>query len=119
MTHGGARKNAGRPKGATGRTFWSHEQVERFRSRIQADKIIQRLNMVASGEISSESKGFGASITAGLGLLAKVMPNLQATETKTEIEHNYVARLPAKVDTLDEWQKQQNENQPTKEPTLQ
>ena len=103
MPRGGARKGAGRPHGVT--TVWTPEQVDRFRARIQTDQIIQRLNAVATGEITSEDKSFSASITAALGLLKKVVPDTTQVEHKGEIAH-YVARVPNVAETADQWQEQ-------------
>jgi hypothetical protein len=51
-------------------------QTERARASIQATKIMQHLQRIALGEI----KGDPSQIRAGLGLLAKVMPDLQSTQ---------------------------------------
>jgi hypothetical protein len=45
-------------------------------------------------------------VSAGLGLLRKVLPDLSQAEIKSEVVHRYVARLPEKVKSVDQWQKQ-------------
>jgi len=45
-------------------------------------------------------------VTAGLGLLRKVMPDLSAAELKTEVVHRYVARVPEKAKSTETWQQQ-------------
>lgn len=49
-------------------------------------------------------------VSAGLGLLKKVMPDLSAADNTTEVVHRYVARLPEKAKTVAEWQQQQERN---------
>jgi hypothetical protein len=45
-------------------------------------------------------------VSAGLGLLRKVMPDLSAADNTTEVVHRYVARLPEKAKSTAEWQQQ-------------
>jgi hypothetical protein len=45
-------------------------------------------------------------VTAGLGLLRKVLPDLSQVETSAEVVHRFVARMPAPVRTVEEWQEQ-------------
>lgn len=47
-----------------------------------------------------------SAVTAALGLLKKVLPDLSASENKTELVHRYVARVPDKAATADQWQQQ-------------
>jgi hypothetical protein len=49
-------------------------------------------------------------VTAALGLLKKTIPDLSAAENKTEVVHRYVARLPAKAKSTEEWQQQHSQN---------
>jgi hypothetical protein len=49
-------------------------------------------------------------VSAGLGLLKKVMPDLSSAENTTEVVHRYVARLPAKAKSTEEWQQQHAQN---------
>jgi hypothetical protein len=49
-------------------------------------------------------------VSAGLGLLRKVMPDLSSAELKSEVVHRYVARLPAKAKSTEEWQQQHSQN---------
>lgn len=45
-----------------------------------------------------------SAVTAALGLLKKVMPDLTSVEHSGEVEHSYVARMPAPVRDMAEWQ---------------
>lgn len=98
--HGGARKGAGRPKGIN--TPLSPSTIERMRNRIQAEAIIQRLNDFVLGNVEMPAP----AVTAAIGLLRKVMPDLSQAENKTEVTHRYVARVPEKAPTAEAWQQQ-------------
>ena len=50
-------------------------------------------------------------VSAGLGLLRKVLPDLSQAEIKSDVVHRYVARLPEKAKSVDQWQ--QEHEQPT------
>lgn len=58
------------------------------------------------GEITMEA----SAVTAALGLLKKVVPDLTNIEHTGQIEHNYVARMPARVQGMDEWQNRYSPN---------
>lgn len=45
-------------------------------------------------------------VSAGLGLLRKVMPDLSQADNTTEVTHRYVARLPEKAEDATSWQQQ-------------
>ena len=45
-------------------------------------------------------------VSAGLGLLRKVLPDLSQAEIKSEVVHRYVARLPEKAKSTEQWQQQ-------------
>lgn len=45
-------------------------------------------------------------VSAALGLLRKVLPDLQASENKTEITVQSVMRMPTPAKQVDEWQSQ-------------
>lgn len=98
MASGGVRVGAGRP--AKVHTKHSPEAADRIRSKIQTESIVQRLTQFIKGEIIMEA----AAVSAALGLLKKVLPDLTSVEHTGEIEHNYVARMPAPVKGMDEWQ---------------
>lgn len=100
MARGGARAGAGRPNGI--HTSWSKESQDRLRAKIQTEKIIQNLNDMATGAKAADSP----TIAAGLGLLRKVIPDLSQSENTTELLHRYVARVPEKAATPDQWQHQ-------------
>lgn len=71
------------------------------RSRIKAGNIITRLQKFIDGEVTMES----AAVTAALGLLKKVLPDLTSVEHSGEVTKTYVARLPEPVKDIDEWHK--------------
>ncbi len=73
-----------------------------IRDRIQNSKIANQLISFVLGEIKLEP----SQVTAALGLLKKVLPDLSSSENKTEVVHRYVARLPNKAANSDIWQKQ-------------
>lgn len=74
---------------------------ESVRERIQTSMLINRLNSFVNGNVEMNS----AQVTAALGLLRKVLPDLQASENKTEVTHRYVARIPGEL-PKEEWQSQ-------------
>ncbi len=43
-------------------------------------------------------------VTAGVALLRKVLPDLSAVEQSGEVQVSYVARMPAPVSDMNEWQ---------------
>lgn len=53
-------------------------QQDEVRAKIQTTQLINRLTGIATGEITGE--GLGVQVTAALGLLKKVLPDLAATE---------------------------------------
>lgn len=79
---------------------------EKTRQKIQASQITNRLISFVEGQITLEP----AQVTAAGLLLRKVLPDLSASENKTEVVHRYVARLPHKATNSQSWQQQ---NAPT------
>lgn len=73
-----------------------------WRQKIQASMLINRLTDFVNGQVEMAPH----QVTAALGLLRKVAPDLAATENKTEVTHNYVSRIPSASKTMDEWQSQ-------------
>lgn len=74
---------------------------DEHRVKIQNSNILNALIEHAEG-----SRPMSATqVSAALGLLRKVMPDLAAVEHSGEVEHNYIARLPAPVADMTEWQK--------------
>lgn len=72
------------------------------RQKIQASQITNRLISFVEGKITLEP----AQVTAAAVLLKKVLPDLSASENKTEVVHRYVARLPEKALASTTWQQQ-------------
>lgn len=72
------------------------------RAKIKAGNIITRLQKLIAGEIEMAPH----AVTAALGLLRKSLPDLTSVEHSGEVTKTYVARMPAKVDSMDEWRKQ-------------
>lgn len=75
---------------------------EETRSRIQVGNIVNRLEKFIAGEIKMES----AAVTAALGLLKKVLPDLTSVEHSGDVTTTYVARIPSASETIDAWQQQ-------------
>jgi len=75
---------------------------EDTRAKIQAAYLINRLTDFVSGKVELSS----AQVTAALGLLKKTTPDLQSVEHSGDVSTTYVARLPAPVATVEEWQSQ-------------
>jgi hypothetical protein len=98
MARGGAREGAGRPPGIN--TSWSKDSQDRLRSKIQTEKIIQMLNLIATGEVIVVNS---AQVTAALGLLRKIIPDVSAVEHSGEITTSKVIRAPAITSTVPEW----------------
>lgn len=73
---------------------------EETRKRIKAGNIINRLQKLIDGQIEMAPH----AVTAALGLLRKSLPDLTSVEHSGEITKNYVARMPAPVRNMDEWQ---------------
>lgn len=74
---------------------------ENTRSKIQAGRIIEELQKHVFGQREMTATQVNAART----LLAKTMPDMQAVEISGEVQKTYVARMPAKVGGIDEWQK--------------
>jgi hypothetical protein len=72
------------------------------RAKIQAGNIINRLHKLIMGEIDMAPH----AVSAALGLLRKKLPDLASVEHSGEITKNYVALMPQKTATIEEWQKQ-------------
>jgi hypothetical protein len=79
------------------------------RAKIQTSQIINRLQDHVLGKIDLKP----TQVASALGLLKKTIPDLSASENKTEVVHRYVARLPNKAANSEVWQKQQAPKQLT------
>lgn len=55
-------------------------------------------------------------VSAALGLLRKVMPDLTESKDTLEVEHRFVIEVPALSESPDQWQQQYAPNQITKSP---
>jgi hypothetical protein len=64
-------------------------QNEATRRRIQGTMIVNRLQAHIRGEIEMTA----SQVTAGLGLLKKIVPDLMQAEYRAEVKHAFV-RLP-------------------------
>lgn len=73
-----------------------------WRERIQTSMIINRLQDHIEGKVELSS----TQVSAALGLLKKTAPDLSAVEYAGEVQHTYVARMPAPSNTMDEWRAQ-------------
>ena len=54
-----------------------------------------------------------AAVSAALGLLRKVMPDLSESKNQTEMIHRFVARVPEKAKSSTEWQQTYSPEQQT------
>lgn len=95
---------AARTRRGTAETGWD----ETVREKIRSSMLINRLLSHALGECQMEP----TQVRAAEILLRKTLPDLTASENTTEVTHNYVVRMPAKVENIDEW-KQRYLPQPT------
>lgn len=75
---------------------------EEHRVKIQNSNILNALVEHVEGKREMSA----TQVSAGLGLLKKVLPDLSASDNTTEVVHRYVARLPDKARDSDTWQKQ-------------
>jgi hypothetical protein len=75
---------------------------EEHRTKIANSRILSCLLEHVEGKRDMSS----TLVTAALGLLRKVLPDLQASENKTEVTIQSVMRMPAPPKTVDEWQSQ-------------
>lgn len=71
------------------------------RAKIQTAQIINRLQAHINGEIELSA----TQVSAAKVLLGKTLPDLGAVEHTGTVEQTYIARLPAPVADMDEWQK--------------
>lgn len=76
--------------------------VNAVRSRIRAGGIVERLEKHVLGRIEMTP----SQVTAALGLLRKVVPDVAHVEHSGEINHNYVARTPEIASSTESWQEQ-------------
>lgn len=78
------------------------QMTDEHRVKIQNSNILNALIEHVSGlrEMSA------TQVSAGLGLLRKVMPDLSSAELKSEVVHRYVARVPDKAPNAKSWQEQ-------------
>jgi hypothetical protein len=75
---------------------------EETRRKIQGSGVVNRLISFINGEVKLEP----AQVSASLGLLKKILPDLTSAEIKQETTVRYVARVPNKVETSIGWQQQ-------------
>jgi hypothetical protein len=88
----------------------SHEGwVESVREKIRTSMLINRLIDHAIGKVEMTP----TQVRAAEICLKKTLPDLSASENKNETTVRYVARIPNKATTSEEWQQQHEQ------PTLQ
>lgn len=73
---------------------------DEHRVKIQNSNILNAL----IEHIQGDREMSATQVSAGLGLLKKVMPDLSSVEMSGEVKHNYIARMPARVKDMAEWQ---------------
>lgn len=72
------------------------------RAKIKASQLLNRLQDHVLGGCEMTS----TQVRAAEIVLRKVLPDLSQADNTTEVTHRYVARLPEKSPTTDEWQQQ-------------
>jgi len=72
---------------------------ENTRAKIQVAKIIGRLEGLIHGQNDMPPH----AVTAALGLLRKVLPDVNSVEISQEISITRVIRAPASIKTPEEW----------------
>jgi hypothetical protein len=75
---------------------------ENTRAKIQVAKIIGRLEGLVAGTVEMPPH----AVTAALGLLRKVLPDVNSVEITAEITTTKVIRTPMISTDIDTWQKQ-------------
>lgn len=80
MPRGGFRPGAGRKSKGN---HLSPAAIESIRKQIKARHIVKRLNQIAAGEVDATA----SSVTAGLGLLRKIVPDLAALQLSGDAEN--------------------------------
>jgi hypothetical protein len=80
----------------------SPEYAALVRDRIKAGGIVFRLHQHIVGKVAMTP----SQVTAALGLLKKVVPDLASVEHKGEVEHKYVARTPEVMPDTEAWKQQ-------------
>src|SRR5579859_6379990 len=97
---GGKQPGAGRPKGST--------HVEIVRKRLQASGLVRRLVLFAKGEVDPANPEAGPvqmsphQVTAALGLIRKILPDLAAVEHSGEIKEIHTVSAEPMTET--DWQ---------------
>src|SRR5690242_13077471 len=82
---------------------------EEHRVKIQNSNILNAL----IEHIEGKREMSATQVSAGLGLLRKVLPDLSQADNTTEVVHRYVARVPEKAKSSEEWQQKHTPRQPT------
>jgi len=75
---------------------------ENTRAKIKAGNIIARLEKLVKGEIEMPPH----AVTAALGLLRKVLPDVTSVELSGEVTTTKVIRTPQPTQAVDDWQRQ-------------
>lgn len=74
--------------------------TDEHRDKIKNSNILNALVEHVEGKREMSA----TQVSAGLGLLRKVLPDLSQVESKNEHVHRYVARVPEKALTTQIWQ---------------
>lgn len=85
------------------------KMTDEHRAKIQNSNILNALIEHVEGKREMSP----SQVSAGLGLLRKVMPDLSSAEIKSESTVRYVARMPAKSNDSVTWQQQHSPQNPT------
>lgn len=74
---------------------------ENTRAKIKVAELINRFHRHFMGECELTP----TQVQAGKILLDRALPILQSVEVSGEVKRTYVARMPAKQSTIEQWQK--------------
>ncbi len=77
---------------------------EEHRTKIANSQILKCLVEHVEGKREMSA----TQVTAGLGLLRKVLPDLSQTDMTAEVVHRSVMRIPAPAKSVEEWQQDIN-----------
>lgn len=94
---GGKRPGAGRKKGIPNKATLGRQAKITASGTTPLDFLIEVMRSV--------ERTFQERFEAAKAAAPYVHPRLSAVESKAEVVHTYVARMPAKVSDIDEWKK--------------
>ena len=88
-----------------------YRHLDSCREKIKVSQTINRLQKLVNGDITGEEMPPHA-VTAALGLLRKVLPDMASVEHTGDVAERYVIETAPKVANVQEWLKQYTEKPP-------